>query len=309
MSATVTTPPPTATRGTSGRRAAPDVPPYGPRGSRWTSRAAVHGVLLLAALYSVLPLVWLVTSATKSVGDFSATSAFELADFNLWGNLRDLFAREDGAFLHWIRNSLLYAGVGAALGALICTACGYAVAKLDFPGRRALFAVTLAGVLVPPTALALPLYLLASNLHLVNTFWAVFLPLLSNPFGVYLARTFADAAVPDEVLEAARLDGAGEFRIFLTVALPMMMPGFVTIVLFQFVSIWNNFFLPLVMLTDPELFPMTLGIYQWNTRAPQFPDYNPLVITGSLLAVVPLIIAFVVLQRQWRSGLAAGSVK
>ncbi|WP_257136720.1 MULTISPECIES: carbohydrate ABC transporter permease [unclassified Streptomyces] len=309
MSATVTTSPPTATRGTSGRRAAPDVPPYGPRGSRWTSRAAVHGVLLLAALYSVLPLVWLVTSATKSVGDFSATSAFELADFNLWGNLRDLFAREDGVFLHWIRNSLLYAGVGAVLGALICTACGYAVAKLDFPGRRALFAVTLAGVLVPPTALALPLYLLASNLHLVNTFWAVFLPLLSNPFGVYLARTFADAAVPDEVLEAARLDGAGEFRIFLTVALPMMMPGFVTIVLFQFVSIWNNFFLPLVMLTDPELFPMTLGIYQWNTRAPQFPDYNPLVITGSLLAVVPLIIAFVVLQRQWRSGLAAGSVK
>ncbi|MET7417290.1 carbohydrate ABC transporter permease [Streptomyces rubiginosohelvolus] len=309
MSATVTTPPPTATRGTSCRRAAPDAPPYGSRGSRWTSRAAVHGVLLLAALYSVLPLVWLVTSATKTVGDFSATSAFELADFNLWGNLRDLFAREDGVFLHWIRNSLLYAGVGAVLGALICTACGYAVAKLDFPGRRALFAVTLAGVLVPPTALALPLYLLASNLHLVNTFWAVFLPLLSNPFGVYLARTFADAAVPDEVLEAARLDGAGEFRIFLTVALPMMMPGFVTIVLFQFVSIWNNFFLPLVMLTDPELFPMTLGIYQWNTRAPQFPDYNPLVITGSLLAVVPLIIAFVVLQRQWRSGLAAGSVK
>ncbi|MYW99714.1 ABC transporter permease subunit [Streptomyces sp. SID8378] len=269
----------------------------------------MHGVLLLAALYSVLPLVWLVTSATKSVGDFSATSAFELAHFNLWGNLRDLFAREDGVFLHWIRNSLLYAGVGAVLGALICTACGYAVAKLDFPGRRALFAVTLAGVLVPPTALALPLYLLASNLHLVNTLWAVFLPLLSNPFGVYLARTFADAAVPDEVLEAARLDGAGEFRIFLTVALPMMMPGFVTIVLFQFVSIWNNFFLPLVMLTDPELFPMTLGIYQWNTRAPQFPDYNPLVITGSLLAVVPLVIAFVVLQRQWRSGLAAGSVK
>ncbi|MYT77541.1 ABC transporter permease subunit [Streptomyces sp. SID8364] len=269
----------------------------------------MHGILLLAALYSVLPLVWLVTSATKSVGDFSATSAFELADFNLWTNLRDLFAQEDGVFLHWIRNSLLYAGVGAVLGALICTACGYAVAKLDFPGRRALFAVTLAGVLVPPTALALPLYLLASNLHLVNTFWAVFLPLLSNPFGVYLARTFADAAVPDEVLEAARLDGAGELRIFLTVALPMMMPGFVTIVLFQFVSIWNNFFLPLVMLTDPELFPITLGIYQWNTRAPQFPDYNPLVITGSLLAVVPLITAFVILQRQWRSGLAAGSVK
>ncbi|MGW5735174.1 MULTISPECIES: carbohydrate ABC transporter permease [Streptomyces] len=307
MSAPTTTPPAAAPRRPPAHRPAPG--PTGSRGSRWTARGAVHGVLLLAALYSLLPLVWLVTSATKSVGDFSATGAFEFADFNLWGNLRDLFAREDGVFWHWIRNSLLYAGVGAVLGALICTACGYAIAKLDFPGRRALFAVTLTGVLVPPTALALPLYLLASHLHVVNTFWAVFFPLLTHPFGVYLARTFAEAAVPDEVLEAARLDGAGELRIFLTIALPMMMPGFVTILLFQFVSIWNNFFLPLVMLTDPELFPMTLGIYQWNTRALQFPDYNPLVITGSLLAVVPLITAFVLLQRQWRSGLTAGSVK
>ncbi|MGW1409739.1 carbohydrate ABC transporter permease [Streptomyces sp. NPDC002403] len=283
--------------------------PRRPSPSRWTSRGAVHGVLLLAALYSVLPLVWLATSATKSVGDFSTSSAFEFADWNLWNNLRDLFTREDGVFLHWIRNSVLYAGAGAFLGALICTACGYAIAKLDFPGRRALFAVTLAGVLVPPTALALPLYLLASQLRLVDTFWAVFVPLLTNPFGVYLARTFAEAAVPDEVLEASRLDGAGELRTFVRIALPVMLPGFVTILLFQFVSIWNNFFLPLVMLTDPKLFPMTLGIYQWGTRAPQFPDYNPLVITGSLLAVVPLIVAFIVLQRQWRSGLSAGSVK
>ncbi|WP_199742428.1 carbohydrate ABC transporter permease [Streptomyces triticirhizae] len=281
-----------------------------PRGtSRWTSRGAVHALLLVAALYSVLPLVWLLTSATKNVGDFSTTGAFELADWNLLGNLRDLFAEEDGVFLHWVRNSLLYAGLGAVLGALICSACGYAIAKLDFPGRRALFAVTLAGVLVPTTALALPLYLLASELRVVDTFWAVFIPLLTNPFGVYLARAYAEAAVPDEVLEASRMDGAGELRTFLTIALPMMRPGVVTVLLFQFVGIWNNFFLPLVMLTDPKLFPMTLGLFQWSSRVSQFPQYNPLVITGSLLAVVPLVIAFVVLQRQWRSGLATGSVK
>ncbi|MCT2593527.1 carbohydrate ABC transporter permease [Streptomyces sp. N2-109] len=277
--------------------------------SPWTSRAAVHTLLVIASLYSVLPLVWLVTSATKSVGDFSTTSAFELADWNLGENLSALFAEEDGVFLSWIRNSALYAGLGALLGALICTACGYAIAKLDFPGRKLLFGVTLAGVLVPTTALALPLYLLASQLHIVNTFWAVFLPLLTHPFGVYLARAFADAAVPDEVIEAARVDGAGELRIFFTIALPMMRAGFVTVLLFQFVGIWNNFFLPLVMLTDPDLFPMTLGIYQWSTRVTQFPQYNPLVITGSLLAVVPLVLAFVLLQRQWRSGLASGSIK
>ncbi|MDT0346337.1 carbohydrate ABC transporter permease [Streptomyces litchfieldiae] len=280
-----------------------------PGASRWMSRGAVHAVLAIAALYSVLPLIWLLTSATKSVGDFSTTSAFEFADWNLWTNLSDLFSEEDGIFLSWVRNSLLYAGLGAVLGALICAACGYAIAKLDFPGRKLLFAVTLAGVLVPTTALALPLYLLASELHIVNTFWAVFLPLLTNPFGVYLARAYAEAAVPDEVLEAARVDGASELRIFFTVALPMMRPGVVTILLFQFVGIWNNFFLPLVMLTDPELFPMTLGLYQWSTRVSQFPQYNPLVIAGSLLAVVPLVLAFIVLQRQWRSGLAAGSVK
>ncbi|UED82820.1 carbohydrate ABC transporter permease [Streptomyces profundus] len=279
------------------------------RTSRWTSKGAVHALLAIAALYSVLPLIWLLTSSTKNVGDFSTTSAFELGDWNLVGNLRDLFAEEDGVFLHWIRNSLLYAGVGAVLGALICAACGYAIAKLDFPGRRALFAVTLAGVLVPTTALALPLYLMATELRVVDTFWAVFIPLLTNPFGVYLARAYAEAAVPDEVIEASRMDGAGELRTFFTVALPMMRPGVVTILLFQFVGIWNNFFLPLVMLTDPKLFPMTLGLFQWSSRVGQFPQYNPLVITGSLLAVLPLIIAFVVLQRQWRSGLAAGSVK
>jgi multiple sugar transport system permease protein len=277
--------------------------------SRWAPRGAVHAVLALAALYSVLPMVWLLTSATKSMGDFAGTGAFELGDWNLGTNLGDLFAEEDGVFAYWIRNSLLYAGLGSALGALICAACGYAVAKLDFPGRRLLFAVTLAGVLVPTTALALPLYLLATDLRMVDTFWAVFLPLLTNPFGVYLARAYAEAAVPNEVLEASRLDGAGELRTFLTVALPMMRPGVVTILLFQFVGIWNNFFLPLVMLTDPKLFPMTLGLFQWSTRVTQFPQYNPLVITGSLLAVVPLVLAFVLLQRQWRSGLAAGSVK
>nr|WP_242687712.1 MULTISPECIES: carbohydrate ABC transporter permease [unclassified Actinopolyspora] len=287
--------------------------PGGRRGGRqpspWTSRTVVHAMLGIAALYSLLPLVWLVTSSTKSLGDFSTTSAFEFADWNLPANLQALFSEADGVFVAWARNSVLYAGVGAVLGALICTACGYALAKLDFPGRRTLFAVTLTGVLVPTTALALPLYLMASELRLVDTFWAVFLPLLTNPFGVYLARVYAEAAVPDEVLEAARIDGSGELRTFFRVALPMMRPGFVTIILFQFVQIWNNFFLPLVMLTDPRLFPLSLGLYQWSTRVSQFPQYNPLVITGSLLAVFPIIVAFLVLQRQWRSGLTAGSVK
>jgi multiple sugar transport system permease protein len=277
--------------------------------SRWTSRGVVHALLVLAALYCVLPLIWLVTAATKSMADFSATGAFERGEWNLGANLRGLFSQDGGVFLNWVVNSVLYAGIGAVLGALICAGCGYAIAKLDFPGRRLLFAITLTGVLVPTTALALPLYLLASQVRVVGTFWAVFIPLLTFPFGVYLARVYAEVAVPDEVLEAARSDGASELRMFAAVALPMMRPGVVTVFLFQFVAIWNNFFLPLVMLTDPKLFPMSLGLYQWHSRVTQFPQYNPLVVTGSLLAVVPLVLAFVVLHRQWRSGLAAGSVR
>ncbi|GGP52814.1 sugar ABC transporter permease [Saccharothrix coeruleofusca] len=277
--------------------------------SRWTSVPAVHLVLLLAALYSLLPLVWLATSATKSLGEFSTTSPFELGQWHLGANLAALFAQEGGIFLVWVGNSAFYAGGGAVLGALICAACGYAIAKTRFPGRRLLFALTLAGVLVPTTALALPLYLLASQLRVVDTALAVFLPLLTNPFGVYLARVYAEAAVPDEVLEAARVDGAGELRTFFAVALPMMRPGVVTVLLFQFVGIWNNFFLPLVLLTDPELFPLSLGLFQWSTRQSQFPQYTPLVVTGSLLAVLPLVVAFLVLRRQWRAGLAAGSAR
>lgn len=278
-------------------------------GPAWTSRTAVHVLLVLAALYSVLPLVWLATAATKSLQDFSSTSAFALGEWNLGRNVADLFTQENGIFGIWILNSVLYAGLGATVGAFVCAACGYALAKIAFPGRGLLYGLTLAGVLVPTTALALPLYLLASEVRLVDTFWAVFLPLLTNPFGVYLARAYAEASVPDEVLEAARIDGSGEFRTFARIALPMMRPGIVTVFLFQFVAIWNNFFLPLIMLTDPRLFPISLGLYQWSARVSQFPMYNPLVVTGSLLAVIPLVVAFVVLQRQWRSGLAAGAVK
>jgi multiple sugar transport system permease protein len=279
------------------------------RGHRLVSIPVVHLLLLLAALYSVLPLVWLVTSATKSLGDFSTTSAFGFGEWNLGANLSALFKQEDGVFLVWLGNSAFYAGGGAVLGALICAACGYAIAKTSFPGRRALFALTLTGVLVPTTALALPLYLLASELRVVDSAWAVFIPLLTNPFGVYLAKVYADASVPDEVVEAARMDGAGPVRTFFTVALPMMRPGVVTVLLFQFVGIWNNFFLPLVLLTDTKLFPVSLGLFQWSTRQAQFPQYTTLVITGSLVAILPLVVAFVVLQRQWRAGLAAGSGK
>ena len=164
-------------------------------------------------------------------------------------------------------------------------------------------------MLVPGTALALPLYLLMSKVELTNTYWAVFLPSLVSPFGVYLARVYAAVSIPDELIEAGRIDGASEGRIFRTVALRIMSPALVTMFLFQFVAIWNNFLLPLVMLSNTRLYPVTLGLYAWDNEYGQAPRLVSYVIIGSLISVIPLIIAFLSLQRFWRSGLAAGGVK
>lgn len=264
--------------------------------------------LVAVSAYFLLPVVWLLFAATKSTADLNGSFGLWFAEFSLGSNLRDLFTTDDGLFARWLANSALYAGVGAVGGTLLAALAGFALAKYRFRGREALFAVVLGGVLIPQTVLALPLFLLLSNLQLVNTYWAVLLPSLVSPFGVYMCRVYA-SAVPDELLEAGRLDGAGELRIFLSVVLRIMTPALVTVLLFQFVGIWNNFFLPLVVLRDIELFPVTLGLFTWNAQVIRAPDLVRLVVTGSLVSVVPLVITFFLLQRYWRAGLTAGAVK
>ncbi|NUR89617.1 MAG: carbohydrate ABC transporter permease [Nonomuraea sp.] len=276
---------------------------------RWMSRTAVNGVLIVATLYTLLPLTWLLFSSTKSLSDLYSTNGFAFGDFNLFANVRAVLSESGGVFWRWYGNSVLYAGAGAALSALVSVMCGYAFDKYSWWGKEKLFGVVLLGVLVPHTATAIPLYLLASKVGAVNTFWSVFVPVLVHPFGVYLARVLSSGYVPGEVLEAARSDGAGEIRTFVRVALPMLLPAFVTIFLFQFTAIWNNFFLPLVMLNDQRLYPLSLGLYTWEKQGNAFPEFHSLVITGSLLSVVPLLVVFVSLQRFWKAGMTAGSVK
>ncbi|MBQ1106307.1 carbohydrate ABC transporter permease [Streptomyces anulatus] len=277
--------------------------------SRWLSKSAVNVVLLIAAVYTLFPLIWLLTAATKDAGNLLGGDVFSSQGFDLGHNLSELTSYQDGIYFRWYGNSLLYAGIGALGCSLISVAAGYAFDKYRFRGKEKLFALVLLGVLLPSTALSLPLYLLAVETGTVNTYWAVLIPALVNPFGVYLSRIFSAGYIPDEVLEAARIDGAGELRTFWSVGLRMVMPGFVTVFLFQFTAIWNNFFLPLVMLSDKDLYPLSLGLYNWHSNANADPTFYPMVVTGSLLAVTPLIIAFVTLQRHWKAGLTAGSVK
>ncbi|WEO76500.1 carbohydrate ABC transporter permease [Cryobacterium sp. SO2] len=273
------------------------------------SRVGAMTVMLVFTLYFLIPIWWLFIAGTKSSAQFTSTNPLWFADFNLFANIGNLVAYRDGVFLKWMLNSALYAGAGALLATLFAGMAGYALAKYRFPGRELLFNIVLGGVLVPATALALPLFLIFSQVSLTNTFWAVFLPSLVSPFGVYLTRIFASASVPDELIEAARLDGAGEVRTFFTVSVKLMFPALVTVFLFQFVAIWNNFFLPLIMLRDETLFPVTLGLYAWNSQVNQIPELRGYVLIGALLSIIPLIILFLLLQRFWRNGLGAGSVK
>ncbi|GAA3809586.1 carbohydrate ABC transporter permease [Streptomyces coacervatus] len=276
---------------------------------RLLGRATVNVVVALSVLYTLLPVLWLVLAAGKTRDALFGSNVLSLKDFSFGQNLHDLFTMDDGQYGRWYVNSLLYAVVGAAVGALVSVACGYAFDKYRFRHKEKLFGLVLAAVMVPQTVLALPLYLMASDAGLVNTYWSVFIPVLFNPFGVYLGRIFSRGYVPDEVLEAARIDGAGELTTYARVSLRMLGPGLVTVFLFQLTAIWNNFFLPMVMLSNQDLYPVSLGLYTWNSSATVSPEYYPVVIMGSLLAVLPLILAFVLLQRFWRSGLTAGSVK
>jgi multiple sugar transport system permease protein len=287
-----------------GDRAQPliGVRPFGPR------NVAAYVLLFALTVYFLTPLYWLAVSATKDNTDLFASFGLWFAHFNLWQNLVATFSYGNGEYSRWVANTALYAGVGGFFGMLISVMGGYALTKYAFPGRNLIFALVLGAVLVPQTTLALPLYMVMSRISLTNTYWAVLLPSLLSPVGVLLARVYATDAVPNELIDAARVDGAGDFRIFARIALPLLVPGMVTIFLFQFVAIWNNFFLPLVVLSDPNYYPINLGLVTWNFDPASHESLFSLIVTGSFLAVLPLVAMFLFLQRYWRAGLALGSV-
>ncbi|MDX2682779.1 carbohydrate ABC transporter permease [Streptomyces sp. NY05-11A] len=287
-----------------------------PSKRRAARRSTPLTIAMLAALaYFLLPLCWLLIASTKSTQDlFNSFGLWFSHAPQLLTNIRQTLTQDDGVFVHWLLNTVMYAGVSALGAALLAAAGGYGFAKFRFRGDRAAFNLVLGAVMVPTTALAIPTYLLFAKAGLVNTPWAIILPSLVNPFGLYLMRVYAQDAVPDSLLEAARIDGAGEARIFFRIALRLLGPGLVTVLLFTLVATWNNYFLPLIMLNDPDLYPVTVGLSSWaaqaqNGGAGTSSDMLALVVTGSMLSIIPLVVAFLLLQRYWQSGLAAGGVK
>ena len=271
-----------------------------------TAKTITWIILVFAALYFLLPVVWLVIAATKNNNDLATSFGFWFADFNLARNYESLLSWTGGMFWRWVGNSIFYSLSAATLGCLISVMAGYSVTKFRYPGRRIMMGTISAGLLIPVSILTIPMYTVFHGLGLTDTVWAVIIPCSVLPFGVFLGMVYAEASVPDELLEAARLDGLSEFRIFFKIVLRLLAPAMVTIFLFIFVNTWNNFMLPLMMISKPELKPVTLGLYGMMSY---FAPDKGAVMLGALLGVVPLIILFLTLQRYWQAGLAAGAVK
>lgn len=264
-------------------------------------------VLVLVLLYFLLPIYWVVVSATKSNSDLLTSNGMWFARNSVAANYHTLIENTEGYFWRWVANSLFYSAVAGTVGTLISVMAGYGISKFRFRGVRVLQGTVMVGLLLPISLLTVPLYTVMHALGLTETIWSIIIPSCVSPFGVFLGTMYASSAVPDELLEAARIDGSGELRIFFTMVLRLLAPAMVTIFLFIFVATWNNFLLPLMMVTtNNHLKPVTLGLYDMVTY---YAPTHGAVLQGALFGVLPLVVLFLVLQRFWQAGLAAGAVK
>ena len=286
----------------------PSVPNQPPRSiaPSSTARGLTTILLVFIACYFLLPIIWVVIASSKDNNDLLTTPGFVFSELNWGANWSALMSWTQNLFPRWVLNSIFYSVTAATVGTLLSVSCGYALAKFKFPGRNALLGTVMTGLLMPVALLTVPMYLLFTNLSLTNTIWSIIIPCMVSPFGVFLGMVYSESSVPTELLEAARIDGANEARTFFTVVLRLLAPAMVTIFLFIFVATWNNFMLPLMMVSSAELKPVTLGLYGMMSY---FSPDKGAVMLGSLLGVIPLILLFLFLQRFWQSGLAAGAVK
>jgi ABC-type glycerol-3-phosphate transport system permease component len=272
----------------------------------------LYFVLTLLALAFVTPYYWLLVSSFKTLPDIQKIPPDFIPRSPTLANFLELL--RSTPFPHSLLNSVIVAAI-TTLGALFfCSLAGYAFAKLHFRGRDVLFLLTVVTIMVPPVVVLIPDFVLMSKLHLVDTFWPLVLIPVSNstsvvpPFGIFWMRQYLAAAVPDELLEAARIDGVGEFGIFLKIVLPICGPGLAGLAIFTFTLSWNSFLQPLVFLHSPEnfTFPVQLVAMQsltWPVRP------TNLIMAGGSLSVVPMLILFISLQRYFMSGLTVGAVK
>ena len=278
-----------------------------------------NAVLLGFGLYCAVPLLWLLLAPTKSDSELVGNNPLSFGNFgavaDAWSNLADY---NNGVVYSWIWNTIIYTGAALILTIVAAIPAGYALAVKDVPGRRTLLMATLISMVVPPTALVLPLFLEINFLGLTDTAWAVILPSAFFPFGVYLAFVYFSTSLPLELLEAAKLDGCSELRVFTHVALPLARPIVGLVLFFCFVASWNNYFLPYVMLSKESLYNLPVGIGSLVASSPalnpslggaSLPIRRPEAALIGVVAVLPIAIAFIWAQRYLVRGIFSGSLK
>jgi multiple sugar transport system permease protein len=278
-------------------------------------------ILALFAVFFVAPVLWLLLAPTKSDGGLVTGGPFSFGSFHQVGLAwRHLDAFSDHLFRKWIGNSLLYAFSATAIVLATAIPAGYGLALGSFPGRRIILSLTLVVMIVPAAALVLPIFLELNSLHLIGNVLSVILPFAFFPFGVYLAYIYYSTAVPPDLLDAARVDGCGEWLTFRRVALPLAKPVVALVFFFSFVADWNNFFLPYTVLADSSQYPIQVGLSDLLSSTPSFNPavggggqqvniFRPELALATLLAVVPVAIVFLLSQRALVRGMIGGAVK
>ncbi|MEV4518347.1 carbohydrate ABC transporter permease [Dactylosporangium sp. NPDC049525] len=286
--------------------------------SGWAGRTLVTVVITVFVLFFVIPIVWLLLATTKSAHELIVGHPFlPGTPGDLATNWRQLFSFQDGAVTAWVGNSALYA-VGALVITLIASIpAGYAMAMTDFRFRRSLLVLTLIVMLIPNTALVLPIFLELNVVGLIGSPLSVILPMSFFPFGVYLTYIYFSTSVPRDLLAAARIDGCTELEVFTKVALPLATPIVALVAFFSFVQNWNNFFLPFVMLPSSDGYPVQVGLTSLLASTPAFNPSSagtqsvqlPTLALATVVSVLPVLIVFVFAQRFLVAGMTAGGTK
>ena len=269
------------------------------RAAAWS----INGLLALLAAVTLFPLLWMLSVSLMPAGSASSFPPPLWPVHATLANYRALFVGADLG--RYLLNSLLVSG-GITAGSLLCNLlAGYAFAKLRFAGRERVFGLLLAALVIPAQVAMMPLFLLARELHIVDSYAGVILPALASIFGIYLVRQYA-RAIPDELLEAARIDGAGEWRIFLRVVLPLLKPIILTLTILTFLTAWNDFMWPLIVLTGSGHYTLPIAL---ASLAREHNQNVEMLMAGALVTVLPVLLLFLLLQRYYIQGLLLGSVK
>ncbi len=265
----------------------------------------LYGALTALAVVVLIPFVWVIFGAFKTQAEImSAPGAWLPKSFGNFDNFIELFAHRQ--FGTYMRNSLIVSGFTVALNVLFSSMAGYALSKLPFRGRRAVFACVLMAMMIPYVALFVPQFFVVVQMGLVNTLTAMVLPIAVMPIAVFIMRQFADS-IPDDLLEAARLDGAGEFRIFFGIFLPLLGPAVATVAIITFLNSWNYFLWPLIVAQGQETYTLPVGL-SIASQAANSTDYG-LLLAGAVVVLLPVLLLFLFLQKYFVRGIAVTGLK